>query len=179
MRPLLFPILLALVLASCGEPFEPAQLKLCRQAIPALNRPDTPIAIETTGPGPRPHTLRITYVAGASNGPARRRSIDCLFAGDGQGSRRGALIGIASDGQPMSEASFYLLRRFYLENRDEPPPDPGAPTAPGRPPREPMMRVPDDRAPIPRRAGTSEMRPADRPIPPRPNIDRNETEIPP
>jgi branched-chain amino acid transport system permease protein len=141
MRALLLPILLALALASCSERFEPAQVKLCRQAIPALNAPDTPIAIKATGPGPRPHMLRIDYVAGPASGPARRRSIDCLFAGDGQGQRRGALIGIASDGRPMSDANFYLLRRFYLENREEPPPDPGAPAVQGRAEPGPALRA--------------------------------------
>jgi branched-chain amino acid transport system permease protein len=126
MRPLLPTILLVLALASCGEGFDTDQQRLCRQAIPALNAPGTPISIERVGAGPRVNTLRLVYVAGSPTGAARRRSIDCLFAGEGQSLQRGALIGIASDGQPMSDASFYLLRRFYLENREEPPPDPGA-----------------------------------------------------
>ena len=123
---LLQAILLVLALASCGERFDTDQQRLCRQAIPALNPPDTAISIERVGAGPRVNTLHLVYVAGPATGPARRRSIDCLFAGEGQSLQRGALIGIASDGQPMSDASFYLLRRFYLENREEPPPDPGA-----------------------------------------------------
>lgn len=123
---LLPTILLVLTLASCGESFDTDQQRLCRQAIPALNPPGTAISIERVGAGPRVNTLRLSYVAGPATGAARRRSIDCLFAGEGQSLQRGALIGIASDGQPMSDASFYLLRRFYLENRQEPPPDPGA-----------------------------------------------------
>lgn len=126
MRPFLLTILLVVALASCGESFDTDQQRLCRQAIPALNAPGTRITLERIGEGPRPNMLRIVYIAGAEAGPARRRSIDCLFAGEGQSLQRGALIGIASDGQPMSDASFYLLRRFYLENREEPPPDPGA-----------------------------------------------------
>lgn len=126
MRFLLPTILLVLALASCGESFDTDQQRLCRQAIPALNAPGTPIRIERVEDGPRANLLRIVYIAGAETGPARRRSIDCLFAGEGQSLQRGALIGIANDGQPMSDASFYLLRRFYLENREEPPPDPGA-----------------------------------------------------
>ncbi len=139
MRALLPPILLALALTSCGEPFDTDQQRLCRQAIPALNAPGTPLSIERSGAGPRSNSLRITYVAGPATGPARRRSIDCLFAGEGQGLRRGALIGIASDGEPMSDASFYLLRRFYLENREEPPPDPGAALKDGLPELSPGL----------------------------------------
>lgn len=126
MRPLLPTILLVLALASCSERFDTDQQRLCRQAIPALNAPDTPIAIERAGAGSRPGVLRIIYLAGPTEGPVRRRSIDCLFAGEGQSLRPGALIGVASDGRPMSDASFYLLRRFYLEDRAEPPVDPGA-----------------------------------------------------
>ena len=126
MRPLLPTILLGLALASCSERFDTDQKRLCRQAIPALNAPGTPITIERSGTGSRPHVLRMTYLAGPAAGPVRRRSIDCLFAGEGQGLRRGGLIGIASDGQPMNDASFYLLRRFYLEDRADPPVDPGA-----------------------------------------------------
>lgn len=121
---LLLSILLLLLLASCGERFDTDQRRLCRQAIAPLNPPGVTITLESLGDGPRPGTLRIGYRAEAG-GATARRTIDCLFAGEGVGLRRGALIGVASDGQPMSEASFYLLRRFYLENREEPPPDPG------------------------------------------------------
>lgn len=126
MRPLLLLILLGLTLAGCGERFDTDQTRLCRQAIPPLNPPGARIAIERSTTGPRPNTLRILYKVEAGTGPARTRIIDCLFAGQGMGLQRGALIGLAADGKPMSDASFYLLRRFYLENREEPPPDPGA-----------------------------------------------------
>jgi branched-chain amino acid transport system permease protein len=134
MRPVLLPIplapiLLALALAGCSESFDTDQQRLCREAIPPLNPPGTEVAIDGTAAGPRANALRILYRAQTGSGVARRRSIDCLFAGEGAGLRRGALIGIASDGRPMSDASFYLLRRFYLEDRAEPPIDPGAPRA--------------------------------------------------
>jgi len=139
MRHLLPTILLVLGLSSCSERFDTDKQRLCRQAIPALNAPGTSIAIARSGAGPRGNTLRLDYVAGPASGPARRRSIDCLFAGEGQGLQRGALIGIASDGQPMSDASFYLLRRFYLEDRAEPPVDPGAELPLGLPELSPTL----------------------------------------
>lgn len=121
---LLIPlVLLALALASCGTSFDTDQQRLCRQAIPPFNPPGARIAIDGVESVGRANTLRIRYrVAGLE----RQRSIDCLFAGEGQSLQRGALIGVASDGRPMPEASFLLMRRFYLENREEPPPDPGA-----------------------------------------------------
>jgi branched-subunit amino acid ABC-type transport system permease component len=126
MRPLLLSILAAftLALAGCGANFDTDQIRLCRQAIPPLNPPNAQIAIERTTTGPVPRALRLLYRVQVGDGVSRHRSIDCLFAGEGSRPGRGALIGIASDGRPMADASFYLLRRFYLENRAEPPPDP-------------------------------------------------------
>ncbi|MCO5092834.1 branched-chain amino acid ABC transporter permease [Bosea sp. (in: a-proteobacteria)] len=129
MRALLLPLLAAvtLALAGCGGDFDTDQTRLCRQAIPPLNPPGARIAIEGTARGPAPRALRLYYRVQLGDGLSRHRSIDCLFAGEGGGQSRGALIGIASDGRPMADASFYLLRRFYLEDRVEPPPDPAAP----------------------------------------------------
>ncbi|KQK32327.1 hypothetical protein ARD30_00665 [Bosea thiooxidans] len=131
MRPLLLSILatIALALAGCGANFDTDQIRLCRQAIPPLNPPNARIVIERTTTGPVPRALRLLYRVQLGDGVSRHRSIDCLFAGEGSGPGRGALIGIASDGRPMADASFYLLRRFYLENRTEPPPDPEATSA--------------------------------------------------
>jgi branched-chain amino acid transport system permease protein len=128
MRALALSILLCLALAACGR-FDTDQVRSCRLAIPALNPPGTVITIEGTGTGPRADILRISYRAQAAGGASRRRTIDCIFAGEGASLQRGALAGLASDGQPMTEASFLLLRRFYLEYKPEPPVDPGASSA--------------------------------------------------
>ncbi|WID96331.1 hypothetical protein QO058_27000 [Bosea vestrisii] len=125
MRALLTSILLCLTLAACGR-FDTDQIRACRLAIPALNPSDTVITIEGTGAGPRADILRIAYRAQAPDAQPRRRTIDCVFAGEGTTLQRGALAGLASDGVPMTDASFLLLRRFYLEYKAEPPVDPGA-----------------------------------------------------
>ncbi|WP_332695561.1 branched-chain amino acid ABC transporter permease [Bosea sp. (in: a-proteobacteria)] len=126
MRALLTSILLCLVLASCGQRFDTDQRRACRLAIPALNPSDSTIVIEGSGQGPRPAILRIVYRVERPEAQPRRRTIDCIFAGEGTTLQRGSLAGLASDGQPMTEASFQLLRRFYLEYKPEPPVDPGA-----------------------------------------------------
>ncbi len=124
MRALLTSILLCFALASCGR-FDTDQIRACRLAIPALNPTDTVITIEGTGSGPRADILRIVYRAQAPDEQPRRRTIDCIFAGEGTTLQRGTLAGLASDGVPMTDASFLLLRRFYLEYKAEPPVDPG------------------------------------------------------
>jgi branched-chain amino acid transport system permease protein len=128
MRALTLSILLCLALAGCAR-FDTDQIRACRMAIPALNPPKATIVIEQTGTGPRADILRITYRSELPRRAPRRRTIDCIFAGEGTSLQRGALAGLASDGQPMTEASFLLLRRFYLEYKPEPPVDPGAPAA--------------------------------------------------
>lgn len=126
MRRLLLPVL-ALMLAAlggCGSDFDTDQTRICRQAIPPLNQDGAAIEIERVAQGPFPRALRIYYLVQIGSGIARQRSIDCLFGGQESGLGRPRLIGIASDGRPIPEASFYFLRRFYLEDRAEPPPDP-------------------------------------------------------
>ena len=113
MRPLLPTILLVLALGACSERFDTDQQRVCRQAIPALNAPGTPITIERSGTGSHPHILRMIYLAGPAEGPVRRRSIDCLFAGEGQGARRGALIGLAS-GSSSGVSSVLIYMAIYI-----------------------------------------------------------------
>lgn len=126
MRPLLLP-LLALLLAAlggCGSAFDTDQLRICRQAIPPLNQDGAQIEIERVAKGPFPRALRVYYLVQIGSGIARQRSVDCLFSPRDNGLGRPRLIGIASDGRPIPDASFYFLRRFYLEDRADPPPDP-------------------------------------------------------
>lgn len=125
----LAPLLILLLLAGCGSRFDTDQIRLCRLAIPAINPPDAAIVMGVAGDSGRPNVLRLHYTAQLPGGAARARTIDCLFTPAVAGGNRPALTGIAVDGRPMPDASFYLLRRFYIESRDEPPRDPGAPTA--------------------------------------------------
>lgn len=133
MRILLLLSLIGLVLAACGSRFDSDQIRVCRLAIPALNDRGARIVVEGNGSGPRADILRIVYRVERDDGPARLRTIDCIFAGEGSGARRGVLAGLASDGRPMPDASFYLLRRFYLDDKADPPVDPGATTPAGLP----------------------------------------------
>ncbi len=123
-------LLLAALLSSCGELIDAGEARTCRQVLPALDNQGARITIEQTRPGPFPNSIRIDYRATqADAGPIRARHAICVFsaARNAQGSRE--LIGVATEYGPMAEASFFFLRRYFLEGREGPPPDPAPPAA--------------------------------------------------
>lgn len=118
--------LLALVLASCGQGVDADQARVCRTAIPALNPDDTAVQVLRALPGPLPNSLRIDYQAEPPGKAARLRWIVCRFAGTGLSADKARLVGVATETGPLSDASFYFLKRFYLEAFGSSLQDPGA-----------------------------------------------------
>ncbi len=116
-----------MLLGNCAGGIDPDQARLCRLTVPALNPEAGRIAIESTGPGHRPHSLRIGYSVTDKGGETRNRAVICLFAAGGLDARKAELLGLATEEGPLSEAAFYFLRRFWLEDRLAPPTDPGPP----------------------------------------------------
>jgi hypothetical protein len=125
------PVDLAVVtpaLAGCGADFDTDQMRLCRQAIPPLNPPNAHIEIERTSKGPVPRALRLLYRVQLGDGLSRHRSIDCLFASEGTGPSRGALIGIAwTGGRWPMRASTCCDASIWRPGL--PPPDSAEPSA--------------------------------------------------
>ncbi len=102
---------------------DPDQSRTCRSIVPALN-PGGIIALDRIVAGRSPNTLRIDYRTGTGE-PDISRTVICLFAGRGLDRQKGELVGLATEAGPMPEASFYFLRRFYLETADAVLNDPG------------------------------------------------------
>ncbi len=105
------------------------ETRLCRTALPALDNQGARLVIDQTRIGPFPNSIRIDYRAIRSDEPTRIRHVICVFSAsrNTQGARE--LVGVATEFGPMAEASFFFLRRFYLESREGPPPDPAPPAA--------------------------------------------------
>jgi branched-chain amino acid transport system permease protein len=125
-RAILF-LALAACLSACTTSIDATQARLCRLVIPALNPDGDRIIVGKTAPDARRNVIRIDYTASLNDGPPRSRFVRCLFGGTGLEQAKGDLLGIATERGPMPEASFYFLRRFWLEARDGPPTDPGEP----------------------------------------------------
>lgn len=118
-------------LAACSPVIDADQERVCRFVLPAINAEQAQIAIIRITPGEKPVDLRIDYRVTEPERPARVRTLICRFASTGVAANKADLIGVATERGPMSEASFYLLKRFYLETPDAtaPPPayDPNLP----------------------------------------------------
>jgi hypothetical protein len=123
MRALPF-LILPMVLGACQSAIDRDAARLCRMTLPALNGEGTRIAIERTVRGPFPDAIRIDYRAIAADGTIRMRYVICRFdpAATGQGAR--SMTGLATEFGPMADASFYFLRRFWLEGGQAVDPDP-------------------------------------------------------
>jgi len=120
------PHLLALsLLAACGIAIDADQARVCRSALPALN-PDAVVTVERVREGPVPRSLRVDYVARYPDRPVLERYAICQFAAEGLAVRKADLIGLATEEGPMSGASLYLLKRYYLDTPEGAAGDPGS-----------------------------------------------------
>lgn len=106
------------VLTSLQPQLDAAAVRLCQAAIPALNDDGVTLDLGRTSPGPVHDRLRIDYIATSVSGAARRREIVCRFE-PGERDQAARLAGIATEGGPLSDTSFYFLNRFYLEQTGE------------------------------------------------------------
>lgn len=107
-----------------APPVNDRAASLCRSVIPALNPPGANFTIGSAKNGAFGQTLRIIYVAHFSDGRVRAREVACSYAAPKADEAQVRLTGVATERGPLNEANFYFLRRFYLEARDGPPPDP-------------------------------------------------------
>jgi branched-chain amino acid transport system permease protein len=140
MRPAL-PALICFILTGlaagfggCSSRIDAEQARICRTVIPALNPGQMGLVIGEASPGHRPFSVRIRYsvasVAEGGNAALRDRAVICLFRAGGVDQRKAELIGVATEEGPLSDGAFYFLRRFWLEDRLNPPVDPAPPPPP-------------------------------------------------
>jgi branched-chain amino acid transport system permease protein len=122
-RRLLAVLLVAPTLAGCSRLVETDQARLCRMALPAVSPPDSTIDVVSQHEFPDGRGLRVIYQVGP-NSPASAHFIDCRFRQPGRPLRSDEMVGLAIDGQPLSDLSLYFLTRFWLatpEARDADP----------------------------------------------------------
>jgi branched-chain amino acid transport system permease protein len=112
------------LLAACGSSIDAEQARMCRSALPALN-PDAQVTVLRVQSGPVARSLRVDYVAERSGFPALDRFAICQFAAEGLSPNKAELIGLGTETGPLSGASLYLLKRYYLETPEGTAGDPG------------------------------------------------------
>lgn len=116
------------LLAACGLSIDAEQARVCRSALPALN-PDAAITVERIQTGPVARSLRVDYLAHHPDRPILERFAICRFMAEGLSPNKAELEGLATEEGPLSGASLYLLKRYYLETPEGTAGDPGSQTA--------------------------------------------------
>lgn len=113
------------LLGACALSVDAEQARVCRMTLPALNAPAARILVERAQPGPGERTLRVDYRAEREGASPQRRWVVCRFAAEGLSPNKAELVGIITERGPLSGASVFLLKRFYVESPEGVAGDPG------------------------------------------------------
>lgn len=113
-------------LAACGLSIDADQARVCRSALPALN-PGSEITVLRIHEGPAPRTLSVDYEVERRDRLVLERYAICEFAASGLSSNKADLTGLATEAGPLSGASLYLLKRYYIDTPEGVAGDPGSP----------------------------------------------------
>jgi branched-subunit amino acid ABC-type transport system permease component len=115
------------LLTACGLSVDAEQARVCRSTLPALN-PGAAITVERIQTGPAARSLRVDYLARYPDRPILERFAICQFVAEGLSPNKAELTGLATELGPVSGASLYLLKRYYLETPEGTAGDPGSQT---------------------------------------------------
>lgn len=115
--------ILLVSIAACGELIDAGEARTCRLTLPAINS-GARLNVEQTKPGPYPFSIRIDYRAIRGPSDTRQRFAICRFSAERNARNQRELIGLATEFGPMADASFFFLKRFYLEAANAVPVDP-------------------------------------------------------
>lgn len=115
-----------LLLSACGLSVDADQARICRSTLPALN-PGASIVVQRIQQGPVPRSLTVLYSAESPDHPPLDRYAVCTFAAEGLSLNKAELTGLATEEGPISGASLYMLKHYYLETPEGIAADPGSP----------------------------------------------------
>ena len=123
-RPLL-AIGLVLLLEACTYTVDSEQLRICRSVLPALH-PGGRVAVLRAENGIEPDTVRIEYTVEAADGTQAEHWAVCRFPAAGLAANKADLLGVTTPDGPLSGASVYLLKKYYLDTPEGVAGDPGS-----------------------------------------------------
>lgn len=113
------------LLAACSLTIDAEQARVCRSALPALNS-GAVVTVERVRVGPVARSLRIDYIAQYPDRPILERFAICQFAAEGLSPNKAELTGLGTEEGPLSGASLYMLKRYYLDTPEGAAGDPGS-----------------------------------------------------
>ena len=125
-RPWLAALFALGLLSGCGSSIDAEQVRVCRSTLPALN-PGASITVLRSQGGPAPDSLRIDYEAAYPGRPVLDRYVICRFAAQGLSPNKAELVGLSTEYGPLSGASLYFLKNYYLGTPEGVAGDPGSP----------------------------------------------------
>ena len=119
-------LLAVVLLAACTLSVDGEQLRVCRSILPALN-PGARVAVlraEPAGPGPG---VKLVYRAERVDRTPVERWAICRFPAAGLAAGKADLAGVETEEGPLSGASLFLLKTYYLGTPEGVAGDPGSP----------------------------------------------------
>ncbi len=114
-----------LVLAACSLAVDGDQARICRLALPALEGGGAKIEVRQVLHGREPNSVRVEYRAMRAGEAPLSRYATCRFAAQGLSAGKADLVAVTTDRGPVSPATVYLLKRYYLDTPDALAGDPG------------------------------------------------------
>lgn len=118
-------LVLLLALSACSFSVDGEQLRICRSILPALN-PGGRVSVTRVEAGPVPASVRVEYMVERIDRTPTDRWAICRFAAEGLSGSKADLVDVNTDEGPLSGASVYLLKRYYLDTPEGVAGDPGS-----------------------------------------------------
>ena len=103
---------------SCGTSVDANRASICRRALPAIVPQNAAAEVLRVGSGPTADSVRVDYrLTGTPQADTKQRWIVCGFGA--------GLDSVSTESGPISGASVYLLKRYYLDTPEAAVADPG------------------------------------------------------
>ncbi|MBZ6074991.1 branched-chain amino acid ABC transporter permease [Microvirga puerhi] len=113
-------------LSGCALSVDAEQTRICRIALPALN-PDAHITVKKVERGEAPRSLIIFYEVEYADRPVLDRFVVCQFAAEGLSPNKADLTALSTETGPLSGASLFFLKHYYIDTPEGLAGDPGSP----------------------------------------------------
>ncbi|RFB80618.1 branched-chain amino acid ABC transporter permease [Methylovirgula sp. 4M-Z18] len=117
-------LIILFALTGCSATVDSDQARICRSILPAIH-PDHPVFhIFHQRARSEPPGVDLVYSVATGDAPAKNHILACGFGGAGESPDRKTLMSVVEDGDAMSDAQVFFLRRYWLETPEGSASDP-------------------------------------------------------